>query len=299
MLIAHVSDLHLRDRHDAIWLERQLDRIAARRPDHLAITGDLLDRWQPALLSRALDAFERHGFMDPERLTILHGNHDLASSGGHPRRSTDLWRMATRFWDPPPALALRRRRFAALIARRAESVAAKAPWSKRLRSGATIAVVDSVPAFWAPIHLEGRVVVVSHAVGSFTASQAHWLSRRRSDGDLRLITLMHHYPLDAPTFRWTADRLGARAASALRALQAVEVPMAIPEPDRSRFWDAAVTGGTRLILCGHVHRARLDRHRGIYLGLNGQSGARWAGHSIAWYRLSESTVTMELEHIAA
>lgn len=293
MLIAHVSDQHLRDRNDAIWLERQLDRIAARRPDHVAITGDLLDRWHPALLSRALDALERHDLLHADRLTILHGNHDLASSGGHPRRSADLWRMATRFWDPPPALALRRRRFAALIARRADGIAGEAPWSKRLPGGATIAVVDSVPAFWAPIHLAGRVVVVSHAIGSFTSSQAQWLSGR--DGSV--ITLMHHYPLDAPTFRWTADRLGPRAASALRAIEAVEVPMAIREPDRARFWDAAVAGGTRLVLCGHVHRARLERHRGIYVGLNGQSGAEWAGRAIAWYEVGETAVTMELEKL--
>ena len=84
MLIAHLSDLHLRDTDDAVWLDRQLDRIAARNPDHLAITGDLLDRWQPALLERALDALKARGLLDAERLTLLHGNHDLASSGGHP-----------------------------------------------------------------------------------------------------------------------------------------------------------------------------------------------------------------------
>ena len=46
-----------------------------------------------------------------DRLTILHGNHDLASSGAHPRRTADLWRHVLRFWDPPPVVALRKRRF--------------------------------------------------------------------------------------------------------------------------------------------------------------------------------------------
>ena len=67
MLIAHLSDLHLRNPDDAIWLDRQLDRIAAGRPDHLAITGDLLDRWAPALLTRVLDMLAAHDFLCAER----------------------------------------------------------------------------------------------------------------------------------------------------------------------------------------------------------------------------------------
>jgi hypothetical protein len=30
LLIAHLSDLHLKDAGDVVWLERQLDGIAAR-----------------------------------------------------------------------------------------------------------------------------------------------------------------------------------------------------------------------------------------------------------------------------
>ena len=123
MLLAHHSDLHLTDRDDAVWLDRQLDRIVLRSADHLAITGDLLDRWSPPVLARALDALAAHGLLDRQRLTILHGNHDLASSGGHPRRHADLWRLVLRSWDPPPLIAWRRRRFYEAIESRATGVA--------------------------------------------------------------------------------------------------------------------------------------------------------------------------------
>ena len=126
MLLAHLSDLHLRDAGDVTALEHQLDRIAARTVAHLAITGDLLDRWDPRLLERALDVLQARGFLDAQRLTILHGNHDLASSGGYPRERRDLWRLAWRFWDPPPLIASRRRRFYAAIQKRADGVAAVA-----------------------------------------------------------------------------------------------------------------------------------------------------------------------------
>jgi hypothetical protein len=278
-----------------IWLERQLDRIVTRAPDHLVITGDLLDRWLPAVLERVLDALGSRGLLASERLTLLHGNHDLASSGGHPRRGADLWRLAGRFWDPPPIVAARRRQFHSAIARRGAGIASAAPWRKALRhDGATIAILDTVPAFWAPVTLQGRTLVVRHAVGCIPRSQTAWLATLRGSRG-PLVVLMHHYPLESPPFRWTPDRIHHPAMEALRWLHAVEVRMEIDDPDRRRFWRAAVAAGVRLVLCGHVHRTRLERRGAIDVGLNGQSGAAWAGRTIAWYQIGEAGVGMETE----
>ncbi len=73
--------------------------------------------------------------------------------------------------------------------------------------------------------------------------------------------------------------------------------MAIEEPERERFWQAARDADVRLVLCGHVHRARLEWHNGIAVGLNGQSGAEWAGRTIAYYEVSERSVSMRSEHV--
>ena len=292
MLIAHLSDLHLRDAGDVLWLERQLDRIAARAPDHLAITGDLLDRWHPPLLRAALAALAARGLLDAARTTLLHGNHDLASSGGHPRSRLDLWRLATRFWDPPPVVTARRRRFYRMIHTMAPGVAASAPFVKDA-GGVRIAVLDSVPVPWRPIRVEGRRVIVRHAIGCIRRAQADWLASL--DGESFVIALVHHYPLPVPAFRWAPDRTpGLRP---LRWLEAVEVPMEIPAPDRATFWRAAAAARTRLVLCGHVHRARLDTHDGIAVGLNGQSGAAWAGRTIAWYEVDRNDVRMRMERV--
>ena len=298
MLIAHLSDLHLRDPGDVTWLERQLDRIARRRPDHLAVTGDLLDRWDPDLLDLALGAFALRGFMNAERLTLFHGNHDLASSGGHPRRSADLWRLAVRFWDPPPLVERRRKRFYAAIAARAAGVGAQAPVMKVLRSGLRIAVVDTVPAPWKPLRFSAGTVVVHHAIGCARPSEMDWLARQRADAPL--VLLAHHYPLDAPQFTWTPlgpDFTSRFSRLFARIVEEVTVPMAIVPEDRQRFWSAGVAAGVRLILCGHVHRARFEWHEGIAVGLNGQSGADWAGRTVAYYNVTEATVTVELERV--
>lgn len=296
MWIAHLSDLHLRDAADAVWLDRQLDRIVTRAVDHLVITGDLLDRWLPALLNRALDSLDAHGLLDPERVTLLHGNHDLASSGGHPRRGADLWRLVGRFWDPPPVIAGRRREFYRIIERRGAGVGALAPWHKTLNTGVRIAVVDSVPAFWSPVVLHRRTLIVRHAIGCIAPSQTAWLASLPSTLE-PLIVLMHHYPLDTPPFLWTPDRIDHPAMEALSWLDAVEVRMELEGPDRKRFWTAASQAGARLVLCGHVHRARLVRHEETAVGLNGQSGAAWAGRTIAWYDVEATGVRMELEQI--
>lgn len=290
MLIAHLSDLHLRDAGDVVWLDGQLDRIAARRPDHLAITGDLLDRWSPSILDRALDSLAAHGLLDRARVTILHGNHDLASSGGHPRRGADFWRLVMRFWDPPPLVAWRRRRFYERLARRAGGIGEIAPFAKTLDSGLRIAVIDSIPLLWRPVRVEGRTLVVQHAVGCLREAQSSWLATQAA-GAGPLIVLLHHFPLGTPQFQWSPERASHLPFTTVR------VPMHIPDSDRAGFWEAAVRAGADLVLCGHVHRVRLEHHDGIAVGLNGQSGAAWAGRTIAYYEVGDGAVEMSIERV--
>jgi 3',5'-cyclic AMP phosphodiesterase CpdA len=279
VLIAHLSDLHLRDSEDVTALERQLDRITAHNPTHLAITGDLLDRWDPPLLDRALDALAAYDLLEADRLTIIHGNHDLASSGGHPRRTADLWRLVLRFWDPPPIVRLRRRLFYSAVERRAPGVASMPPFLKKLPGGWRIAGVDSVPVPWRPLKIRPRATTVHHAIGRVRRRELAWLRQLADDSPLLL--LVHHFPLEAPQFQW-------KPSGWLRhVINEVRVPMEIPEPHRSRFWEAVAASGARLVLCGHVHRTRLEWKDGVAVGLNGQSGADWAGRTIAYYDLSE------------
>jgi len=281
VLLAHLSDLHLRDADDVIKLQRQLDRIVLREPVHLAITGDLLDRWRPSLLDRALHALEVRGFLESGKVTILHGNHDLASSGGHPRRRSDLWRLVLRFWDPPPVVAWRRRRFYARLASHDPGIAGEAPILKHLDAGLRIAVIDTVPVPWKPVAFARGSIALQHAIGSVDAAQAEWLAQQR--GADPLVLLIHHYPLDVPVLQWQSPRWR------------IDVPMAIAADDRTALWSAAEKAGAVLVLCGHVHRTRLEHRGSIAVGLNGQSGADWAGRTIAYYRVEGGTVTMETE----
>lgn len=291
MLIAHLSDSHIRDAADVRAFERQLDRIAAGAPDHLVLSGDLLDRWNPRLLARALDALAARGLLHADRATIIHGNHDLGSSGGHPRSRRDLPRLVLRAWDLPPVIAARRRRFYAEIERRAAGVAlwrpaavsraGRLPFAKDL-GPVSIAALDTIPLPWTPIRVRDGIVQGRLGAGCIRDEQLEWLARALS-ADKPALLVLHHYPLPVAPFRWN---------------RRFEVVMEIPERERRKLWEVARAAGVRLVLCGHVHRARLEWHDGIAVGLQGQSGAAWAGRSIGWYRVSGTDVRMHLERTA-
>src|SRR5690242_5413346 len=178
----------MRGEADADAFEHQLDRVGAGRADHLVISGDLLDRWRPWLLARALDALDARRLLSPERTTIIHGNHDLASSGGHPRSRADLPRLVLRFWDPPPLVVARRRRFYRAIEKRAPGVAALAPFAKDL-GRFTLAALDTVPLPWAPVSVSGGRVQVRHGIGCVRRSQADWLANELPRGKPALLVV--------------------------------------------------------------------------------------------------------------
>jgi len=293
VLIAHLSDLHLRDERDAVEFDRQLDCIAAEPVDHLIITGDLLDRWNPPLLERALDSLGARGFLDPARVTIIHGNHDLPSSGGHPREQRDLLRLALRFWDPPPLLRRRRRRFYSLLAARSASLGIMPPFRKELGDGLTLAALDSVPFPWVPFTVNPGGITLQHARGAIPRRTLDWLAAQKSE---RLAVMMHHYPLDAGAFSWRYDRWHNEGSSrwlSRLARISVTVPMDVDERNRERFWAAIERSQAFAVFCGHLHRARLDHRRTVAVALNGQSGADWAGRTIAFYRIEGRSVVAE------
>ena len=278
MLLAHLSDSHLRNADDLPVFEHQLDLIAARAPDHLVLSGDLLDRWNPVLLARALDALASRQLLEAGGTTILHGNHDLASSGGHPQTNRDLARLVLRAWDLPPVIAARRRRFYEAIERRAPGVASRPPMVKDL-GAIYLAALDSVPIPWLPLGLRDGRVQGRHGRGHIDDADIEFLTTAPPKSTPGVLVL-HHYPLAVEPYRWKNGPF--------------EVPMEIPRSDRAKLWSAAHAAGVRLVLCGHVHRARLEWHEGIAVGLQGQSGAAWAGHSIGWYQVDRD-VRMEVQ----
>ncbi len=80
MKIAHISDIHIDnpvfpDR--MTQFEELLVNIFDLDYDHVIITGDITDAASEKDMEQLKDMFERNGFMDWKKMTIIPGNHDL------------------------------------------------------------------------------------------------------------------------------------------------------------------------------------------------------------------------------
>jgi 3',5'-cyclic AMP phosphodiesterase CpdA len=287
MRLGHLSDLHLRDIDDLDRFHAQLRNMVRADIDHLVITGDLLERWDTPLLDGAFDVLRARDLdlFRRDRLTIIHGNHDLVSVGA-PHSPRERNRLLVRFWDPEPLLVWRRRRFYARIQALFDAPVTGLPFIKRNVHGIDLVAIDTVPTRFRPIAvqsartasagarrgLRGARIELRHALGTVRERDAAWLSALGPRTERPRVLLLHHYPLPTPPLTW----------------RRITVPMEIPPSRRDLLWRAAEHADVRLILCGHVHRARLERVGNVSVGLEGTSGGAWADFGGSVYEIDAS-----------
>lgn len=290
--LAHLSDLHVRAAGDLDRFDAQLRTLAHARIDHLVITGDLLERWDPRLLDATLDALRGRGFYHRDRLTIIHGNHDLASVGAlHSPR--ERRRLLVRFWDPEPLLLWRRRSFYRRLRPLYDDNVTGLPLVKADVGGVDLLAIDTVPTRFRPIAVRRASeadaeapgawmrIELRHAIGTVPETHASWLASLGPPVRPRVL-LLHHYPLETPPLVW----------------RRIIVPMEIPAPRRERLWHAIQAARVSLVLCGHVHRSRLERMGRVSVGLEGTSGGAWADDGASIYEVDEAGIVARHERIA-
>lgn len=80
MRIAHLSDLHLSPDHFPERTEAFytiLQKCRSLKTDHIVITGDITNQGKPKEFAHARSILKEFGLLDPERLTVTIGNHDI------------------------------------------------------------------------------------------------------------------------------------------------------------------------------------------------------------------------------
>ena len=78
--IAHLSDLHLsaeHKRHNLRRADRLLAFVKSQKADHIVITGDLAADARIRDFEVARRLFKSHGLLDPDKLSVTIGNHDI------------------------------------------------------------------------------------------------------------------------------------------------------------------------------------------------------------------------------
>ncbi len=80
MRIAHISDLHLDKTYKKDNLKntlKLLEYISDNDFDHVVITGDITENAEGSAFELARNIFKKHGLLNPEKLTLTIGNHDI------------------------------------------------------------------------------------------------------------------------------------------------------------------------------------------------------------------------------
>jgi 3',5'-cyclic AMP phosphodiesterase CpdA len=159
--------------------------IVARKPDHIAVTGDLVNLGLPQEFIRAAEWLHQLGA--PDRVTAIPGNHD-AYVRLHPERGTGHWQpymeanAAGEALVPTPATGF--------------------PFVRRFGDVAIVALSSAVPTM--PFVAAGKL---GSAQRAFLATALEVLGRH----DLFRVVLIHHSPLPGQA-NW---QRGLRDAKAL------------------------------------------------------------------------------------
>jgi 3',5'-cyclic AMP phosphodiesterase CpdA len=192
--IAHLTDVHLgpivgfaprywnlkRGVGYANWLRKRrstysrevLDRIVldmwAQKPDHVVVTGDLVNIGLPEEHGNALQWLQSLG--PPEHVTVIPGNHDIYSSiGSDP--GTGRWSTYMAADEPGTAYAVRGEEF---------------PFVRLVGGIALVAINSAVPT--PPLLAFGRV-------GSRQISRVERILFGLGEAGLFRLVLIHHPPL--------------------------------------------------------------------------------------------------------
>jgi 3',5'-cyclic AMP phosphodiesterase CpdA len=272
MKIAHFGDLHFvpadlkvsaRGPGSLQHLVHAIRRALKQGISHLVISGDLLEGGYPAGYDRVRGELDRLGVFDPQRMSIVPGNHDLffypALLCGKPRRS--IWQHM--------GFTLQQARHSSLLRLTTRNKRTKAFWKVfgdlvpsecRLRDGAPLPFVKPIADEMVLVGMDTTPYRLSRLPGRYHlqsvagyASHEDWsaveeaLSSRWPN--YRRVVLMHHYP-----FRG--------------------MPTGFRKAEYLRLWRFLRRVRPEAILCGHIHVSNgpAVRRGGVWIFCQGTSG---------------------------
>jgi 3',5'-cyclic AMP phosphodiesterase CpdA len=221
---------HRRQVYQMAVLDRIVADLRAQAPDHIAVTGDLVNIGLPQEHINALAWLERLG--RPEHVTVIPGNHDIYS-GLHGDPGTERWSG-----------------YMTSCAQGAMHVDAGEafPFVRTLDRVAIIGVNSAVPT--PPLVASGRV-------GEAQLTRLGSLLERLGQADVFRLVLIHHPPLPGQASRFR----GLRDAAALETVLSRYGAELVLHGHNHRNMLAWLASGERAVPVVGAPSASLGRHR--------------------------------------
>jgi 3',5'-cyclic AMP phosphodiesterase CpdA len=264
MKLAHFSDVHINGRAGASRFCRLIDHAIANGAEHLLIGGDLVDRGNVKDARPVRDHIRRRGFLYPDKLSIVPGNHDIWPVAWSALHDTDelgsvlthkAYAWATDAHDPA------QENLEELL----ELFSAAYEGAETYYGDLVLPCVKQVGPVRIGMLDTTSNSVATHAQGRFDAAEGEWLVGALREFEGPSILLMHHWP-----YRWSsADANDLPLAIRLLMKMAGLSPAAFCSvnfrnlPAVQRF---IKTGGFDAVLCGHMHEGDKDTlgHSTVY-----------------------------------
>lgn len=286
--IAHIADLHLSGEHKRFSIRRVrslLDAIVRREVDHVVVAGDIAADANPKDFEIARRLFKNAGLLDPRRLTVVMGNHDVYGGVHH---AEDLLNFPRRCKETHYGKKVKE--FRAFFAETFEGCLFAAdgktyPFAKVLGDTAMIGV-NSVARYSSvknPIGSNGAVDDLEfQKIGDILKD-----SRIR---DKRKIVIIHHH----------FHKISTGPEGTLKSVWGAIERQTMKLRGKSRLFDLFRDHGVSMVLHGHVHLSFTYTRKDVRFSNAGGSvfgpdATRLASYNLV--RLFEREVETKLIHV--
>jgi len=239
--IAHIADLHLSGEHKRFAIRRVralLDAIVRREVDHVVVAGDIAADANPKDFEIARRLFKNAGLLDPRRLTVVIGNHDIYGGVHH---AEDILTFPRRCKETQYGKKVKE--FRAYFAEAFEGCQFSAdgktfPFAKVLGNTAMIGV-NSVARYSSVKNPVGS----NGGVDDLEFQRIGTLLNDSLVRDKRKIVIIHHH----------FHKMSAGPEGALKSVWDAIERQTMKLRGKSRLFDLFKDHGVTMVLHGHVH----------------------------------------------
>jgi 3',5'-cyclic AMP phosphodiesterase CpdA len=278
--IAHISDLHLSAEHKRFNLRRArrlLEEIGRRRVDHVVVTGDIAADADRREFEIARGLFRNSGLLDPEKLSLVIGNHDIFGGVHMPEDLLTFPRRCRRTEYGAQVEEFRGYFHEAFERCMYASTGRAFPYAK-VFAGVVLFGVNSV-AHYSPVK---NPVGSNGEVGDGQYRRLrHLMDAPQLRGKRKIVLVHHHF-----------HRIPPPAQGALQSVWGAIERRTMKMHGKKRLFQLFRECGVALVLHGHVHANGEYERKGIPF-VNGGGSLLGSGSRIAFNLISITPGSIE------